>query len=364
MKVLVTGVAGFIGAHTCLRLLTDGHDVHGIDNFNDYYDPALKHARVQWVRRDASSKVVNGESIGRLTLDSLNLADRDGMASLFASQRPDVVIHLAAQAGVRYSLQNPHAYLDSNLAGFLNVLEGCRRVPVKHLLYASSSSVYGANQRTPYRVQDGVDHPLSLYAATKKANEAMAHSYSHLYGVPCSGLRFFTVYGPWGRPDMSPMLFARAISEGRPIQLFNEGRHERDFTYIDDIVESLVQLMPKPPQANPNWNAHAADPASSHAPWRLYNVGGQRPVQLLDYVALLEKHLQCTAHIELLPLQPGDVLSTCADASDLAHVTGFTPQISLDQGLGRFVAWFKSHYSDSPSPHSPAREQADRRRVS
>ncbi|WP_028694008.1 NAD-dependent epimerase [Pseudomonas cremoricolorata] len=346
MKVLLTGVAGFIGAHTCRRLLLEGHDVHGIDNFNDYYDPALKHARVQWVRREASSNLIDGVWVGKLTLDSLNLADRDGVASLFASQRPEVVIHLAAQAGVRYSLQNPHAYLDSNLAGFLNVLEGCRRNPVRHLLYASSSSVYGANMRTPYRVQDGVDHPLSLYAATKKANEAMAHSYSHLFGIPCSGLRLFTVYGPWGRPDMSPMLFARAISEGRPIQLFNQGRHQRDFTYIDDIVESLVRLMPvSPPASNLEWNPHAPDPASSHAPWRLYNIGGQRPVQLLDYVALLEKHLQRVAHIELLPLQPGDVLSTCADACDLAEVTGFSPQVSLDEGLGRFVAWFNHHYA-------------------
>lgn len=364
MKVLLTGVAGFIGAHTCRRLLLDGHDVHGVDNFNDYYDPALKHARVQWVRNEASLNVLNGTSIGRLTLDSLNLADRDGMAALFATQRPDVVVHLAAQAGVRYSLQNPHAYLDSNLAGFLNVLEGCRRNPVSHLLYASSSSVYGANQTTPYRVQDAVDHPLSLYAATKKANESMAHSYSHLFGIPCSGLRFFTVYGPWGRPDMSPMLFARAISEGRPIQLFNEGRHQRDFTYIDDIVESLVRLIPLPPQSNPGWDAFNPEASSSHAPWRLFNIGGQRPVQLLDYVALLEKHLQRGAHIELLPLQPGDVLSTCADASDLAQVTGFTPQISLDQGLGRFIAWFKNHYSPGSSPLSPAREQSDRRRVS
>ena len=353
MKVLVTGAAGFIGAHTCRRLLLDGHQVVGLDNFNDYYPPSLKHARVHWVRQSA----------GDFPLHSLDLGERDGMARLFASERPEVVVHLAAQAGVRYSLQNPQAYLDSNLAGFLNILEGCRRHPVRHLLYASSSSVYGANQRTPYRVEDAVDHPLSLYAATKKANEAMAHSYSHLYGIPCSGLRFFTVYGPWGRPDMSPMQFASAISEGRPIQLFNHGRHQRDFTYIDDIVESLVRLIPQPPVANPQWDAFAADPASSHAPWSLYNIGGQRPVELLDYLALLEKHLRRKAVIELLPLQPGDVLATCADASALARVTGFTPQIGLDEGLGRFVAWFKSYYSPAASEAAPTGEQPNQRRA-
>ena len=340
MKVLVTGAAGFIGAHACLRLLRDGHQVLGLDNFNDYYDPALKHARVAWVRQQA----------GDFPLHRLDLGDRDGMARLFAMERPEAVVHLGAQAGVRYSLNNPQAYLDSNVAGFLNVLEGCRRHPVQHLLYASSSSVYGANRRTPYRVQDAVDHPLSLYAATKKANEAMAHSYSHLFGVPCSGLRFFTVYGPWGRPDMSPMQFARAISEGRPIQLYNHGRHQRDFTYVDDIVESLVRLLPNAPRSDPRWDALHPDASSSQAPWRLFNIGGQRPVELLDYLALLEKHLQRDAVIELLPLQPGDVLATWADASALAQVTGFTPQIELDEGLGRFVAWFQSYYAGQPAP--------------
>ncbi|MBV4536145.1 NAD-dependent epimerase [Pseudomonas urmiensis] len=353
MKVLVTGAAGFIGAHTCLRLLRDGHEVVGLDNFNDYYDPALKHARLRWVREQADDFEVH----------RLDLVDRDGVARLFAIERPEVVIHLAAQAGVRYSLQNPQAYVDSNLAGFLNILEGCRRHPVRHLLYASSSSVYGANQRTPYRVQDAVDHPLSLYAATKKANEAMAHSYSHLFGIACSGLRFFTVYGPWGRPDMSPMQFAKAISEGRPIQLFNHGRHQRDFTYIDDIVESLVRLMPHPPAGNSDWNALEPDPASSQAPWRLFNIGGQRPVELLDYLAVLERHLQRNAVIELLPLQPGDVLATCADASALAQVTGFTPRISLDEGLRRFVAWFQEYYSHTALEANRAGEQSDQRRA-
>ncbi|MCO7517018.1 NAD-dependent epimerase [Pseudomonas guariconensis] len=353
MKVLVTGAAGFIGAHTCLRLLRDGHQVVGLDNFNDYYDPAIKHARVLWVRQQG----------GDFNLRHLDLSDRDGMARLFAMERPEVVVHLAAQAGVRHSLQNPQAYIDSNLVGFLNILEGCRRHPVQHLLYASSSSVYGANRQTPYRVQDTVDHPLSLYAATKKANEAMAHSYSHLFGIPCSGLRFFTVYGPWGRPDMSPMQFAKAISEGRPIQLFNHGRHQRDFTYIDDIVESLVRLMPRAPAGDPDWNPHAPDPASSQAPWRLYNIGGQRPVELLDYLALLEKHLQRNAVIELLPLQPGDVLATCADASALARVTGFTPQVSLDEGLRRFIAWFQEYCAPNATTTTPAGEQADQRRA-
>lgn len=285
------------------------------------------------------------------------------MARLFAAERPDVVVHLAAQAGVRYSLQNPQAYVDSNLCGFLNVLEGCRRNPVQHLLYASSSSVYGANQNTPYRVQDGVDHPLSLYAATKKANEAMAHSYSHLFGIPCSGLRFFTVYGPWGRPDMSPIHFARSISEGRPIQLFNQGRHQRDFTYIDDIVESLVRLIPHPPVARPDWTPAQPDPASSQAPWRLFNIGGQRPVELIDYVALLEHHLQRDAVIELLPLQPGDVLATWADASALEQVTGFTPRVSLDEGLGRFVAWFQQYYAPGVGQDPTFGEQTDHRRL-
>ncbi|PWB35147.1 UDP-glucuronate 5-epimerase [Pseudomonas sp. SDI] len=334
MKILVTGAAGFIGAHCTLRLLRDGHTLIGLDNFNDYYDPALKEARVRWVEAEA----------GPFALHRIDLGDSSGIDALFASERPEVVIHLAAQAGVRYSLENPRSYIDSNLVGFLNILESCRRHPPQHLLYASSSSVYGSNQHIPYSVQDAVDHPLSLYAASKKANELMAHSYSHLFGLPCTGLRFFTVYGPWGRPDMSPMQFATAISQGQPIKLFNHGQHQRDFTYVDDIVESLVRLIPLAPKAEPDWDREHPDPASSHAPWRLYNIGGQRPVALRDYVALLEKHLQRKAEIELLPLQPGDVIDTCAEAGALAEATGFTPSISLDEGLGRFVAWFSQHY--------------------
>lgn len=345
MKVLVTGAAGFIGAHCVLRLLRDGHQVLGLDSFNSYYDPALKHQRVDWIRQQA----------GDFPLHRLDLNDSVGIGALFASERPQVVLHLAAQAGVRYSLENPRAYIDSNISGFLNILEGCRRYPVQHLLYASSSSVYGSNARTPYAVRDAADHPLSLYAASKKANEAMAHCYSHLYGIPASGLRFFTVYGPWGRPDMSPMQFASAIVEGRPLRLFNHGRHQRDFTFVDDIVESLMRLMPLAPVANPGWDHQHPDPASSHAPWRLYNIGGQHPVALNDYVALLEKHLGRRASLELLPLQPGDVLDTCAEAGDLADVTGFTPSISLDDGLARFAAWFLDHHL--PQHGTPAQTQ-------
>ncbi|WP_085648815.1 MULTISPECIES: NAD-dependent epimerase [unclassified Pseudomonas] len=342
MKILVTGAAGFIGAHCVLRLVRDGHQVIGLDNFNGYYDPQLKHDRVDWVRKQT----------GDFQLATIDLADASALQALFSSERPQVVVHLAAQAGVRYSLENPRAYLHSNLDGFLNILECCRQYPVEHLIYASSSSVYGANQRTPYSVQDGVNHPLSLYAATKKANELMAHSYSHLFGIACTGLRFFTVYGPWGRPDMSPIQFAKAISEGSPLKLFNYGEHQRDFTYIDDIIESIARLIELAPRANPEWNREQPDPASSMAPWRLFNIGGQHPVALKTYLALLEKHLGQKAVVELLPLQPGDVLNTCAEASDLAQATGFQPRIELDEGLGRFVAWFRDYYPTAYRPRA------------
>ncbi|KIF61325.1 NAD-dependent epimerase [Pseudomonas fluorescens] len=342
MKILVTGAAGFIGAHCVLRLVRDGHQVIGLDNFNGYYDPQLKHDRVDWVRKQ----------IGDFQLATIDLADASALQALFSSERPQVVVHLAAQAGVRYSLENPRAYLHSNLDGFLNILECCRQYPVEHLIYASSSSVYGANQRTPYSVQDGVNHPLSLYAATKKANELMAHSYSHLFGIACTGLRFFTVYGPWGRPDMSPIQFAKAISEGSPLKLFNYGEHQRDFTYIDDIIESIARLIERAPRANPEWDREQPDPASSMAPWRLFNIGGQHPVALKTYLTLLEKHLGQKAVVELLPLQPGDVLNTCAEASDLAQATGFQPRIELDEGLGRFVAWFRDYYPTAYRPRA------------
>ena len=339
MKILVTGAAGFIGAHCVLRLLREGHRVVGVDNFNDYYSPALKEARVAWVREQA----------GDIPLLRLDLADATATADLFAEVRPEVVVHLAAQAGVRYSLERPRAYTSSNIDGFLNILEGCRAHPVEHLLYASSSSVYGANQHTPYSVRDNVDHPLSLYAATKKDNELMDHAYSHLFGIPCTGLRFFTVYGPWGRPDMSPIQFARAISTGRPLPLFNHGQHQRDFTYIDDIVEGLARLIDCPPSADPAWDRDRPDPSSSMAPWRLLNIGGQSPVELLEYVATLERHLGRQARIELKPLQPGDVLSTCADTEDLQRITGVTPRIGLDEGIARFVEWFRAYYHPAAS---------------
>ena len=344
MKILLTGAAGFIGAHCALRLLREGHRVVGIDNFNDYYDPALKEARLEWVRQQA----------GDFPLLRLDLANPEAAASVFEDYRPEVVIQLAAQAGVRYSLSNPRAYLSSNIDGFLNILEGCRAHPVEHLLYASSSSVYGANQRTPFSVHDNVDHPLSLYAATKKANESMAHTYSHLFGIPCTGLRFFTVYGPWGRPDMSPIRFAQAIMAGTPLPLFNHGHHQRDFTYIDDVIESLVRLLDKPPHANPQWDRLRPDPASSMAPWRLYNIGGHAPVELLDYLAILEKHLGRRAQVEMLPLQPGDVPDTCADVSDLQRAIDFQPRIGLDQGVANFVAWFRDYY-----PQDASAQQSD-----
>lgn len=334
MKTLVTGAAGFIGAHTALRLLQEGHEVIGLDNFNDYYDPQLKEARLRWVR----------ETAGDFPLYRINVEDHDELEQLFVEHRPDAVVHLAAQAGVRYSLDNPRAYLDSNLAGFLNLLEACRRHPVQHLIFASSSSVYGANHCTPYSEQHNTDHPLSLYAASKKANEVMAHSYSHLFGLPATGLRFFTVYGPWGRPDMSPMLFANAISQGQPLNLFNNGEHQRDFTYIDDIVESLVRLLPRAPAFDQSWNRNDPNPSTSSAPWRLYNIGGNRPVHLRVYVDTLARLLGLQAKLQLLPLQPGDVINTCADASALEAAIGFTPRTSLDEGLSRFVAWFRGYY--------------------
>lgn len=323
MKILLTGAAGFIGAHCALRLLRDGQRVVGVDNFNDYYDPALKEARVDWVREQA----------GDFPLLRFDLADAAATAEAFAEVQPDVVIHLAAQAGVRYSLSNPRAYASSNLDGFLNILEGCRAHPVQHLLYASSSSVYGANQQVPYSVHDNVDHPLSLYAATKKANELMAHSYSHLYGIPTAGLRFFTVYGPWGRPDMAYFKFTDAIVGGRPIDLYNHGRMERDFTYVDDIVDGITSAIER-----------ATPTTAGRAPHRVYNLGNSCPEQLGDMVAILERLLGRGAMRNLLPMQPGDVRSTCADISLAAGELGYRPKVTLEQGLERFVAWHRSYY--------------------
>ncbi len=333
MRVLVTGAAGFIGNETARVLLERGDEVVGIDNLNDYYDPALKQARL--ARLDGHN---------RFSFEKLDLADRDGMAGLFAEGRFERVVHLGAQAGVRFSIENPQAYLDSNLSGFGHVLEGCRRNGVEHLVYASSSSVYGANTRTPFRVEDNVDHPVSLYAATKKANEGMAHAYAHLYGLPTTGLRFFTVYGPWGRPDMAPMIFTRKILAGEPIEVFNEGRHERDFTYVDDIVEGVVRVLDQVAAPDPAWSSDEPGPATSSAPWRLYNIGNSDPVPLMQFIATIEQALGKKAVMEMKPRQPGDVLRTAADVSALEAAVGFRPHTPLAEGIGRMVRWYRDFY--------------------
>lgn len=333
MRVLVTGAAGFIGNETARVLLERGDEVVGIDNLNAYYDPALKQARL--ARLDGNN---------RFSFEQLDLADRDGMARLFADGRFERVVHLGAQAGVRFSIENPQAYLDSNLTGFGHVLEGCRRNGVEHLVYASSSSVYGANTRTPFRVEDNVDHPVSLYAATKKANEGMAHAYSHLYGLPTTGLRFFTVYGPWGRPDMAPMIFTKKILAGEPIEVFNEGRHERDFTYVDDIVEGVVRVLDQVAAPDPAWSSDEPGPATSSAPWRLYNIGNSDPVPLMDFIATIEQALGKKAVMEMKPRQPGDVLRTAADVSALEAAVGFRPHTPLADGIGRMVRWYRDFY--------------------
>ena len=331
--ILLTGAAGFIGYHVAERLLAEGELVVGVDNLSDYYDVGLKRARL--ARLAASS---NFEFI------EADISDRVAMPALFSRLRPASCVHLAAQAGVRYSLEHPHAYLDANLAGTLNILEGCRHNPVSHLVYASSSSVYGSNTVLPFSVRQSVDHPLSLYAATKKANEMMAHSYSHLYGIPTTGLRFFTVYGPWGRPDMAMFIFAKAILAGRPIQLFNHGEMLRDFTYIDDIVEGVVTLLRKPPAADPSWDAAAGDPGTSAAPYRVFNIGNHRPVKVPYVIELLEKELGVKAVIENLPMQAGDVPATFADIDDLHALTGFWPRTNIEEGIKRFAAWYLTYF--------------------
>jgi UDP-glucuronate 4-epimerase len=331
--VLVTGVAGFIGFCLAARLLESGRTVIGVDNVSDYYDPALKEARLAKLNERPG-----------FTFHRLDLADRTATERLFGSGRFPRVVHLAAQAGVRYSLQNPHAYLDANLAGFLNVLEGCRSGGTQHLIYASSSSVYGANTRLPFSVHHNVDHPISLYAATKKANELMAHAYSALYGLPATGLRFFTVYGPWGRPDMAMFIFTKAILEGHPIRLFNHGRMRRDFTYIDDVVAAMERLLDRPPGGEPNWSGDTPDPSSSSAPWRLYNIGNNRSVEVAKVVDLLERALGRKAVKELVAMQPGDVPETCADIDDLMRDVGFAPSTPIEEGIPRFVSWFREFY--------------------
>mgnify|MGYP003422892133 FL=1 len=333
MKILITGSAGFIGAALALYLLKRGDKVVGFDNLNDYYDVTLKQARL--VRLQAHSGFIDIRA---------SLEDRAALTETFAKHRPQRVINLAAQAGVRYSLQNPRAYVDSNLVGFMNILEACRHHSVEHLVYASSSSVYGANTRMPFSVHDNVDHPISLYAATKKANELMAHAYSHLYGLPTTGLRFFTVYGPWGRPDMALFLFTRSILAGRPIDVFNYGCHRRDFTYIDDIVESVVRVLDQVATPNPAWSSETPDPATSRAPYRLYNIGSNRPIELLRYINVLENCLGLQAVKNLLPMQLGDVPDTYADVKALVKDIGYQPGISIEDGVTCFVAWYRQYY--------------------
>jgi UDP-glucuronate 4-epimerase len=333
MKFLVTGAAGFIGYYTAERLLAAGHQVVGIDNLNDYYDVGLKMARLDLLAGKPAFQFIK-----------LDLADREGMAQLFAEHQFQRVIHLGAQAGVRYSLENPLAYADSNLIGHINVLEGCRHNKVEHLLYASSSSVYGLNRKLPFATEDSVDHPISLYAATKKANELMSHSYSHLYGLPTTGLRFFTVYGPWGRPDMALFKFTKAILAGENIDVYNHGEMYRDFTYIDDIAEAIVRLQAIIPQPNAAWTVEQGSPASSSAPYRVYNIGNSNPVKLMEYISALEQALGIEARKNMLPMQPGDVLDTSADTAELYRVIGFKPETGVEEGVKRFVEWYKSFY--------------------
>jgi len=332
MKILVTGAAGFIGSAVALRLLARGDEVIGIDNHNDYYDPALKEARL--------ARQIGHQKYSHIRLD---VADREGMETLFKNNAFDKVIHLAAQAGVRYSLENPLAYIDSNLVGFGHILEGCRHHEIKHLVYASSSSVYGSNRKMPFSIHDNVDHPVSLYAATKKANELMAHTYSHLYKLPTTGLRFFTVYGPWDRPDMALQKFARAILAEETIKVFNYGKHRRDFTYIDDIVEGIIRILDKPAAPNPEWDGINPDSGTSKAPWRIYNIGSNNPVDLLDYIEALEEALGKKAEKELLPMQPGDVKDTYADVDDLVNDFDYKPSMPIKKGIHLFAEWYKSY---------------------
>lgn len=332
-KILVTGSAGFIGFHLAQRLLREGHQVTGFDNLNDYYDVTLKESRLA---------ILNG--LDGFTFVRGGLEDRSYVESLFDTGQFDCVINLAAQAGVRYSLQNPHAYIDSNICGFLNILEGCRRTNVKHLVYASSSSVYGANATVPFSEHHTVDHPVSLYAATKKSNELMAHTYAHLFGLPATGLRFFTAYGPWGRPDMAYFSFTKAILEGRPIDVFNHGRMQRDFTYIDDIIEGVVRVIEHIPRPDPSWSAEMPDPATSSAPYRVYNIGNNQPVELGRFIEVLEECLGKKAEKNFLPMQPGEVLMTSADVSDLADAVCFRPDTCIEDGIARFVDWYRDYY--------------------
>ncbi len=337
MKILVTGAAGFIGSATAQRLLDRGDEVVGLDNLNDYYDVSLKHARLARLTGHGAFRFVHAD-----------LADRDAMARLFGGEKFERVVHLGAQAGVRHSLKDPYAYIESNIVGTLSVLEGCRHHGVAHLVYASSSSVYGASTKLPYAVHEPASHPVSLYAATKRANELMAHSYSSLFALPTTGLRFFTVYGPWGRPDMALFLFARAILEGKPIQVFNYGHHKRDFTYIDDIVEGVVRVLDRVPQPDPTWDSAQPDPGSSRAPYRIYNIGSNRPVDLLRYIEVLEECLGRKVEKVMLPMQPGDVADTFADVRELIEDVGYAPSTPIEVGVRNFVAWYREYYGERP----------------
>jgi UDP-glucuronate 4-epimerase len=333
-KILITGAAGFIGFHVSRRFLESGNSIIGVDNLNDYYDVNLKKARLALLEKKAGFRFVKA-----------NIADRERMSALFKEEAPEIVVHLAAQAGVRYSLVNPHVYADSNLTGFINILEGCRHQKITHLVFASSSSVYGANTQMPFSVHHNVDHPVSLYAATKKANELMAHTYAHLYNLPCTGLRFFTVYGPWGRPDMALFLFTKAILEERPIDVFNEGRMSRDFTYINDIVEGVFRVAAKIPNPNVHWNGDNPDPGTSFAPYKIYNIGNNNPAELFEFIRILEAQLGRKAKMNLLPMQPGDVPKTFADVDDLMKDVGFKPATSLEDGIRHFVKWYREYYN-------------------
>lgn len=348
MKVLVTGTAGFIGFHLARRLLEDGHEVIGIDSINDYYDVNLKFARLgeSGIGNEASEwgRVVQSQKYTNYRFLRMQLEDRTSLEQLFVEEKFDQVVNLAAQAGVRYSLSNPHAYIDSNVIGFMNILECCRHNNIKHLVYASSSSVYGLNEKMPFSESDSVDHPVSLYSATKKANELMAHTYSYLYGLPTTGLRFFTVYGPWGRPDMALFIFTKAILEDRSIDVYNNGEMKRDFTYIDDIIEGIVGVMSHVPGGEPLWSGLKPDPASSRAPYRIYNIGHGSPVLLMDFIHEIEKNLGKKAKLNFLPLQAGDVLGTWADTSWLMQIVGYVPHVGIEEGVAEFIAWYKSFY--------------------
>ena len=348
MKILVTGAAGFIGSAVCARFIDKGFDVIGLDNINSYYDPELKYSRLKdlGIKKDLIDwyKFTKSEKFSNFSFIRMNLEDTQALQMLFANGDFDIVVNLGAQAGVRYSIENPHAYVESNVDGFINILEGCRHNKVKHLIYASSSSVYGLNGKIPFSEHDGIAHPVSLYAATKKSNELMAHAYSKLYDLPTTGLRFFTVYGPWGRPDMSPFLFIDAILHDRPIKVFNNGDMWRDFTYIDDIVEGIVRISEIIPEGNKDWDEKNPDPATSPAPYRIYNIGNQTPTRLMDYIQCIEKATGKEAKKDFLPMQPGDVYQTYADSSALAEVTGFKPNTDLQEGINKTVEWFKEFY--------------------